>query len=197
MRTALMGTFALIGGVATHLQAQDSTAGAAPAPAAAAASPAAAPAAATQTGLATALGLYVFPAKGQTPEQQSQDEQACYAWSKEQSGIDPATVKANPDSAMKAASAKVDTAAHGAAVKGAARGAAGGAVVGAIAGDAGTGAGVGAVVGAVGGRRAKKQAKKQAEQQAAQQANAWAAGQIDTFKKGMTACLEGKGYTVK
>jgi hypothetical protein len=201
MRIALMGIFALTGGVATHLHAQDSTAGAAPAagppPAAAAPTAATAPAPATKTGLAAALGLYVFPAKGQTPEQQSQDEQACYTWSKEQSGIDPATVKANPDSAMKAASAKVDTAAQGAAVRGAARGAAGGAVVGAIAGDAGTGAGVGAVVGAVGGRRAKKQAKKQAEQQASQQANAWAAGQIDTFKKGMTACLEGKGYTVK
>ena len=201
MRTALICAFAVIGGTAAPLQAQDSTAGAAPAasppPAAAAPTAAGAPAAATQTGLAAALGLYVFPAKGQTPEQQAQDEQACYTWSKEQSGIDPATVKANPDSAMKAASAKVDTAAQGAAVRGAARGAAGGAVVGAIAGDAGTGAGVGAVVGAVGGRRAKKQAKKQAEQQAAQQANAWAAGQIETFNKGMTACLEGKGYTVK
>jgi len=182
MRIALISALALVGGLSTGARAQDSTA---------------APAASSQAGLATALGLYVFPAKGQTPEQQSQDEQACYAWSKEQSGIDPATVKANPDSAMKAASAKVDTAAQGAAVKGAARGAAGGAVVGAIAGDAGTGAGVGAVVGAVGGRRAKKQAKKQAETQAASQANAWAAGQIDTFKKGMTACLEGKGYTVK
>ncbi|HEY5940433.1 MAG TPA: glycine zipper domain-containing protein [Gemmatimonadales bacterium] len=209
MRTAMMSTLALVC-VATQLRAQESTAAAAPAaapPAAAPASPpatapaapptAAAPAAAAQPGLGASLGLYVFPAKSQTPEQQAQDEQACYAWSKEQSGIDPATVKANPDSAMKAASAKVDTAAQGAAIKGAARGAAGGAVVGAIAGDAGTGAGVGAVVGAASGRRAKKQAKKQAETQAAQQANAWAAGQIDTFKKGMTACLEGKGYTVK
>src|SRR5688500_3248884 len=170
MRVALLSTLALIGGVASHLQAQDSTAAAAPAPAAQpaaapaaqpAAAPAAAPAAqpsagaaATQKGPAASLGLYVFPAKSQTPEQQSQDEQACYAWSKEQSGIDPATEKANPDSAMKAASAKVDTAAQGAAVRGAARGAAGGAVVGAIAGDAGTGAGVGAVVGAASGRRA-------------------------------------------
>ena len=115
----------------------------------------AAPAAA-QPGLGASLGLYVFPAKSQTPEQQAQDEQACYAWSKEQSGIDPATVKANPDSAMKAASAKVDTAAQGAAIKGAARGAAGGAVVGAIAGDAGTGAGVGAVVGAASGQKGQE-----------------------------------------
>jgi hypothetical protein len=141
--------------------------------------------------------LYVFAAKSQTPEQQSQDEQVCYAWAKDQSGIDPALVKANPDSAMKVAGAKADTATAGAGVAGAARGAAGGAVVGAIAGDAGTGAGVGAVVGLAAGRKAKKQAKKQAEQQAAQQTNAWAAQQIDTFKKAFSACVEGKGYTVK
>ncbi len=170
MRTALICTFALIGGVATHLQAQDSTAAAAPAaaPAPAAAAPtAAAPAAATQTGLGAALGLYVFPAKGQTPEQQSQDEQACYAWSKEQSGIDPATVKANPDSAMKAASAKVDTAAQGAAVRGAARGAAGGAIVGGIAGDAGTGAGC---------RRGSRGGRGQKGQEAGQEAGGTAGG---------------------
>jgi len=168
--------------------------------------PAAAPAGAAQpapagaaqpTSPAAALGLYVYPAKGQTADQQKQDEQGCYAWAKEQSGIDPATVTTNPDSAKQAAGEKVDSAAAGAAVKGAARGAAGGAVVGAIAGDAGTGAGIGAVAGAAGGRRAKKEAKKQAEQQAVQQGNAQAGQKIDTFKKGMSACLEGKGYTVK
>jgi hypothetical protein len=203
-------TLALISGVATGLLAQEPTAAAAPAappaaqPAPSSAAPAAAPAApqattsaAAQPGLAASLGLYVFPSKSQTPEQQGQDEQACYAWAKEQSGIDPVTVKANPDSAMKAAGAKADSATAGAGIKGAARGAAGGAVVGAIAGDAGTGAGVGAVVGVAAGRKAKKQAKKQAEQQAAAQSNEWAAQQIATFKKAFSACIEGKGYTVK
>jgi Glycine zipper len=178
MRIALT-TLALVGGVATGLVAQEPTA------------------AAAQPGLAASLGLYVFPAKSQTPEQQSQDEQACYAWAKQQSGIDPAAVKANPDSARKAAGAKADTATQGAGARGAARGAAGGAVVGAIAGDAGEGAAIGAVVGVASGRRAKKQAKKQAEQQAVEQTNAWAAQQIDTFKKAFSACIEGKGYTVK
>jgi hypothetical protein len=53
------------------------------------------------------------------------------------------------------------------------------------------------VVGVATGRQAKKGAKKQAEQQAAEQNQAWAAGQIDTFKKAYSACVEGKGYTVK
>ena len=33
--------------------------------------------------------MVVFPAKGQTPQQQAQDEGECYAWSKQQTGIDP------------------------------------------------------------------------------------------------------------
>ena len=39
--------------------------------------------------ISTSLGMVVFPAKGQTPQQQSQDEGECYAWSKGQTGVDP------------------------------------------------------------------------------------------------------------
>jgi len=35
------------------------------------------------------LGVFVFPAKDQKPEQQSLDEQACYSWAVQQSGVDP------------------------------------------------------------------------------------------------------------
>ena len=34
--------------------------------------------------VSTSLGMVVFPAKGQTPQQQAQDEGECYAWSKGQ-----------------------------------------------------------------------------------------------------------------
>jgi len=33
---------------------------------------------------------YVYPAKGQTPQQQKTDESACYTWAVEQTGFDPA-----------------------------------------------------------------------------------------------------------
>jgi hypothetical protein len=146
---------------------------------------------------AAALGLTVYPSKGQAAEQQASDEQACYAWAKEQTGIDPAAVKTNPDSAAKEGQAKANEATGGAAVGGAARGAVGGAAVGAIAGDAGTGAAIGAVAGAAGGRRARKAAEKQGAQQA-QAADASQANQkIETFKKAMSACLDGRGYSVK
>jgi hypothetical protein len=154
----------------------------------------AAPASASLSGK---LGLVVFPAKDQTKEQQAADEKACYDWSKEQTGIDPAAVTVNADSAAAAGQAAADTATQGAGVKGAARGAAGGAVVGGIAGDAGTGAAIGAVAGVAKGRKAKKQAGQQAQQQAVAGAEGEAAGKIEAFKKGMSACLEGKGYSVK
>ena len=39
--------------------------------------------------ISTSLGMVVFPAKGQTAQQQAQDEGECYAWSKGQTGVDP------------------------------------------------------------------------------------------------------------
>ena len=147
---------------------------------------------------AAQLGMFPFPAKNQTKEQQATDEKACYDWAREQTGIDPvAAANPNTDAAAAAARAQMDSAATGAAVKGAAAGAAGGAIVGAIAGDAGEGAAIGAVAGAVRGRRAKKQAEAQAAQQGAQAAKAQGNAQLETYKKAMGSCLEGKGYTVK
>ncbi|HUO52587.1 MAG TPA: glycine zipper domain-containing protein [Gemmatimonadaceae bacterium] len=143
------------------------------------------------------LGLIVFPAKGQTADQQATDEKDCYAWSQKETGIDPTAPGANADSAAAAAKAKTDSAAQGAAVKGAAKGAAAGALIGAAAGDAGTGAAVGATAGALKGRQAKQKAQKQAAQQGANAANAQNQAQLDTFKKGWSACLTGKGYTVQ
>jgi hypothetical protein len=145
----------------------------------------------------TELGLFVYPAKGQTKDVQAKDEQACYAWAQQQTGITLVAGTPNTEAAGKAAGAKADEATQGAAVVGAAKGAVVGVAIGAIAGDAGTGAAIGAVAGAAGGRRAKKKAVAQAEQQGAAQASAANTQQVDTFKKALGACLEGKGYTVK
>jgi hypothetical protein len=160
--------------------------------------PAAAPAAAPTGYIPSAkLGLSVYPAKGQTTEQQTQDEQACYSWAVQQTGFDPAvTAPPNTDSAAAASKAKAADATQGAAVGGAAKGAVAGVAIGAVAGDAGTGAAVGATAGAIAGRRAKKQAEAGAAQQGAQQAQAQGAAQMDGFKKAETSCLQGKGYTV-
>jgi len=137
-----------------------------------------------------ALGVFVFPAKDQKPEQQAADEQACYSWAVEQSGVDPLTMEATaPDS--------VATGPDGSAVRGAARGAVAGVAIGAIAGDAGKGAAIGAAAGAMGGAAGRRQRQAQKEHQAQQQAVATDQAKIESFKKAYQACLEGKGYSVK
>ena len=146
---------------------------------------------------ASQVGLYVFPSAGQTKGVQLSEEQQCYDWAQQQTGIDPTKVTANTDSAAKASGDKAAAATQGAAVGGAARGAAAGALIGAAAGDAGTGAAIGAASGAVAGRRARRRAEAQAEQAGANQAVAVANDKIVQFKKAMSVCLEGKGYTVK
>lgn len=151
------------------------------------------------TGYMTAqqLGLYVFPAKDQTSAQQSLDEQACYTWAVQQAQYNPITDGSpNKDSAAVAAANKAAAATQGAAVQGAAKGAVVGVAIGAIAGNAGEGAAIGAVAGGVAGRRAKKKAEANAAQQGAAQATADSAAVMNNFKKAMSACLTGKGYSV-
>ena len=156
-----------------------------------------------QKSLATTLGVAAFPSAGQSAQQQSQDEAACYQWAVQNTGVDPfeAQKKAAQSQQQAAQNAQqAQSAGQGAAVSGAARGAAGGALIGAAAGDAGKGAAIGAATGAVVGRRQKKKAEAQATQQAqaqGQQAQQVSAQQIESFKKAFCACLEGKKYIAK
>lgn len=152
-----------------------------------------APPASVTSSLNKSLGVYIFPGKDQSPEQQSKDEQACYSWAVQQSGVDPLNFAPTPVQA-------VDKSPDGSVAKGAMKGAIGGAVVGGIAHpyhhDGGAAA-AGAVLGAMGGaaKKAKKDAQK--EQQAKQAAAATDQARIDNFKKAYSVCLEGKGYSVK
>jgi len=143
------------------------------------------------------LGIVVFPAKGQTPEQQEADEWECVEWSVNEAGLGPNAGQQDVQAAGEAGKDQAKDATKGAAVVGAAKGAAAGAVIGAIAGDTGEGAAIGAVGGALKGRKARKQAQKQAEAQAEEKVAADNKAKLDTIKKGMAACLESKGYTVQ
>src|SRR6478752_8389385 len=69
------------------------------------------------------MDVFVYPSKGQTKEQQEQDEFSCYKWAKEQTGFDPT---------QPVQQAAAPPPPQNAAVKGAARGAAIGAIGGAI-----------------------------------------------------------------
>jgi len=146
--------------------------------------------------LASAWGqeLVIYPAKGQDQAQQEKDKAECYTWAKGQSGFDPMappTASSPPPQ---------QGAPQGGMVKGAARGALLGVAVGAIAGDAGKGAAIGAASGGLlGGMRRRDQAaqEKQAQQQWEQQQAAEYAQKRSAYDRNFSACMEGRGYTVK
>lgn len=131
--------------------------------------------------------LVIYPAKGQTPEQQKQDEFECHQWAVEQSGFDPTK---NQQVTQQGPAPK------GGALRGAAGGALLGAGIGAIAGDTGKGAAIGAGAGAIGGG-AKQQQQRQQQESAARQAQQNQQAQLDGYNKARSACLEGREYTVK
>jgi len=138
---------------------------------------------------ASTIGVFVYPKKEQTIEQQHFDENECFAWAKTNTGIDP-TVPA----AAQAAAAPVP---KGGAAKGAAKGAVAGVAIGAAAGDAGKGAAIGAAAGGVAGRRGQKQTEKAAATGAQQQAASAEAERQKKFADGFTVCMDGRGYSVK
>lgn len=139
--------------------------------------------------------LAIFPAKGQSPEQQRADESAAYDWATKQTGWDPYQAKALLDQQTQA-SATAAGAARGGAVKGAAGGALAGVAIGAIAGDAGKGAAIGATsLGLTGGVRSRRAVKA-----AGGSSDAAMAGyqqQFALWTRNFMAAMEAKGYTVR
>ena len=130
---------------------------------------------------------FVYPAKGQSPEQQKKDEAQCHTWAIQQSKYDPA----KPPPATAASNSP--TTATGTTPGAGARGAARGAVVGGMMGDAGAGAAAGAVAAR---GQSRRQNAAQAQQQQQQPSQEQQAGQ-QAYQKARAACLEGRGYTVK
>ena len=120
---------------------------------------------------------YVYPTRGQSPQQQQKDQGECHVWATQQSGVNPAAMAPPPSGPT------------GQVVGGAARGAMIGVVGGAIGGDAGKGAAIGAATGALVGGFRRADQRRAAEQSQAQASAA--------YGNANAACLEGRGYTVK
>ena len=127
--------------------------------------------------------LMVYPAKGQSTEQQSKDRYECHTWAVKQSGFDPSTAQAAPESPQPQQKGQV--------LRGGARGAAAGAVIGAIVGDAGKGAAIGATAGGLKRGFHKIDNNRNTQSQPA----ASATGQ-DAYSRAIAACLSGRGYSV-
>jgi hypothetical protein len=138
-------------------------------------------------GMASTVGLYVYPQKQQSATQQLTDEQQCYGSAKTQTGFDPnATTTA----------AKTPRSSSGndhAAAKGALRGAT---ISRAVGGDPGQGAARGAILGSVRSRRKEKEQAQQADKKA-DAAKTQQQQKQDNFKRAMSACLDARGYSVR
>jgi hypothetical protein len=159
------------------------------------------------------IGMFAYAKNGQSRDQQLRDEFDCYGQVQQQTGISPDTPAPSGASAADVQAAQEQAAANapqaqGGRARGAARGAVGGALIGGIAGDAGKGAAIGAVGGTMRGGRNQRQANEQSKQQAAQsagaqvqrqasQAKAAYNKQMNTFKRGFSACMDARGYSVK
>ncbi len=143
--------------------------------------------------------VYAYPLQNQTAEQQDRDRFECHEWAVQQTNFDPSAPGTPPHDQVRVASGPPPG-------TNTAIGAVAGAVLGAvIAGPRAGGAGaiVGGVTGAaIGSTADAANAQTQAAQvQAARAQDARAAATIDqkavNYRRAVSACLEGRGYSVK
>jgi hypothetical protein len=143
--------------------------------------------------------LYFYPNKGQTVEQQSRDHYECYNWAVKMTGFDPgqsAIPRNQRVSVVPMPPPGWDTITMSIT----------GAVLGALIGGpyhAGEGALIGATGGAIVGA-ASDVARQESARQMGEAYNAQThtqdaqlAGQASHFRRAMSACMEGRGYTVR
>lgn len=142
------------------------------------------------TNLAFAQELFIYPANGQSAEQLDKDKYECYSWAKNDTGFDPMAV---PKATSAAPSAQKKSG-------GAITGGLGGAVLGAIVGDSSKAAKRGALAGGlIGGVRQSSHNSDTARQRQEweQKETSNYVNNRNNYNRAYSACLEGRGYTVK
>ena len=141
--------------------------------------------------------IVIYPAKGQSPEQQERDRYECHVWAVQQSGFDPS--QPNVPAGQRVAVEPANPPGSGTAV-----GAIAGAILGAVIagpGNAGAGLVLGGITGAAVGTASDVNAQAQAnyEQQrldAGYDANAAQVSQRSAnYRRAISACLDARGYT--
>ncbi|MGH7058066.1 MAG: glycine zipper 2TM domain-containing protein [Acetobacteraceae bacterium] len=139
--------------------------------------------------------VYAYPEHGQSADQQSKDRYECSLWAVHQTGFDPSAPNVPPQYRVVASGPPRGT--------GTAIGAIAGAVLGAAISprwDRGAGAVFGGITGAMIGSasdaaRAQQDQMNMSEQQ--QQQAAAMAQKASNYRRALTACLTGRGYSVK
>jgi hypothetical protein len=138
--------------------------------------------------------VFVYPANGQSPEQTDRDRYECHVWAVQQTGVDPSRADASAYERVVVRPANPPG-------SGAVAGAIGGAIIGSIIGgprNAGAGLLIGGATGAVVGSAADANAQAQAQQTQAQynQSAAQGRARADSYRRAISACLQGRGYTI-
>ena len=148
---------------------------------------------------APSVTLYFYPTKGQSKSQQERDRFECYEWAKKQTGYDPGQKQLAPHQRIIVQSATppgADTAS----------GAITGAVIGSMLSprhDHGKSIFFGAITGAMLGAASEEAKQKHAEQLQQQydakdeKDYARMERQANDYRRAMSACLEGRDYTVR
>lgn len=143
--------------------------------------------------------LYFYPKSGQTNEQQSRDHYECYNWAVQQTGFDPGQSEIPQNQRVRVV--PMPPPGHDTATLAIA-----GAVLGALIGGprhAAQGALIGASSGAIAGAASDSARMESARQQeeaynARNRArDAQLDAKVDGFRRAMTACMEGRGYSVR
>jgi len=139
--------------------------------------------------------VYAYPQNGQSADQQSRDRYECSLWAVQQTGFDPSAPNVPPEYRVVASGPPPGT--------GTAIGAIAGAVLGAaISGPYDRGAGAvfggltGAMIGSASDASRVQQNQMEMNAQERQQAAAMAEKASD-YRRALSACLSGRGYSVK
>jgi len=141
--------------------------------------------------------VYVYPTGGQSADQLGRDRYECHLWAVKQSNFDPSVTAVLPRQRVQVVPmppSGSDTVA----------GAVTGAIIGAVvARDPGAGAVGGAILGGAAGAVSdgQREAAAKAAQQRYDARDAARMAKLDEqaggYRRALTACLEGRGYTVK
>lgn len=143
--------------------------------------------------------VYVYPAEGQDAAQLDRDRYECHEWSVRQSGFDPSAAQVAPHQRVQVVPMPPPGTSTVA-------GAATGAIIGAAVSSpyqTGSGALIGAAAGALLGAasdsaRAQQAADAQRRLDAANDQRDYGLDQLaGNYRRALSACLQGRGYTVK
>lgn len=147
--------------------------------------------------VAAATQVFVYPSRGQSAQQLDRDRYECYLWAVEQTRFDPNQVELAPHQrthvvAMPPAGSETAASAIAGAAIGAVIARPGHAAEGAI-----TGAVIGGLAGAASEEAARADRAEALRALSEERESAQLERQSNEYRRALSACLEGRGYTVK